>query len=54
MYVDDLMGVCRRRDVERNIAIAREVIMQLLGPDSVEDKKTEWGRRIDIISWVID
>ena len=28
--------------------------MQLLGPDSVEDKKTEFGRRIDIIGWVID
>jgi hypothetical protein len=38
MYVDDVIGVCLRRHVEREMAITNTVLTNLLGSDSVEPK----------------
>jgi hypothetical protein len=54
MYVDDLMGVCAKRDLQHDMSAARAFFVGLLGSNSVEDKKTESGRRIDLIGWCID
>jgi hypothetical protein len=54
MFVDDILGICALADLENNLRIIREIIVNLLGPDSVEDKKTEWGRRLDWIGWSVD
>ena len=45
IYVDDLIGVCRKTDLEHDLATASELCEGLLGPNSVEyDKKgTEVG-----------
>lgn len=51
MYVDDLMGVCRRRFLTACLAVARRSAEGLLGTDSVEDTKTEYGRALDWIGW---
>jgi len=54
MYVDDLMGVCHRKDLDHDLAQARSLCTSLLGPEAVEDTKTESGRRLDWIGWSID
>jgi hypothetical protein len=54
MYVDDILGCCLASDVASNIQSATAAITALLGPDSVEITKTEVGRRMDWIGWVLD
>ena len=40
IYVDDLMGVSIKRDLEHDLQEAKRICCGLLGPDAVEDKKT--------------
>lgn len=54
MYVDDLIGVCLRKDLASNLHAARRIITQLLGSGAVADDKTESGRRLDVIGYTID
>ena len=54
MYVDDLMGVSIKRDLEHDLQEAKRICCGLLGPDAVEDKKTESGRVLDWIGWEIN
>jgi hypothetical protein len=54
MYVDDLMGVCRRQDLESDLQTARSICNGLLGPGAVEEKKTRSGRCLDFIGWQFD
>lgn len=54
MYVDDLVGVCLKRDLAVNLTVARRIITQLLGSNAVADEKTESGRRMDVIGYTID
>jgi hypothetical protein len=54
MFVDDLMGCCHLDDLHSNLAIAKEIIESLLGPGSVADKKTLFGRRLDFVGWLVD
>ena len=54
MYVDDIFGICLRAHLERDLAKSREFCIALLGPNTVADKKTEFGRRLDIIGYTID
>ena len=49
MYVDDLVGVCLRKDIAANLTDARKIITQLLGSNAVADDKTERGRRMDVM-----
>jgi hypothetical protein len=54
MYVDDIMGVGMAEHVPTDIALTRAICTSLLGPNSVADDKTEQGRRLDVIGYVID
>ncbi len=53
-YVDDIMGICLKQDLEHNIAVIRDVCTGLLGPDAIAEDKWAWGRRLDLIGWDID
>jgi hypothetical protein len=54
MFVDDLLGICAVDDLAHNLKLIRQLIVDLLGPDSVEDKKTESGRALDWIGWSVN
>lgn len=54
MYVDDIFGVCLLADLQRELALTRALCVDLLGPNAVADKKTEYGRRLEIIGYTID
>jgi len=54
MYVDDIFGICRRRDLAHELAVTKAVCESILGTNSVEDKKTEVGRRLTVIGYEID
>jgi hypothetical protein len=54
MYVDDLMGCSRSENREEDMRIAADIARQLLGPDAIAETKAEFGRRIDMLGWVID
>ena len=54
MYSDDMIGVCRAQDAERDMGVARSLCTRLLGDKAVAEKKTEMGRRLTVIGWDID
>ena len=54
IYVDDLMGVCRLRDVVHDMDEADKLCTGLLGPDAVADDKNECSRRLDTIGYTLD
>ena len=54
MYVDNIIGVCFDKDLRSDLVHSRRVCTDLLRPTAVADDKTEWGRRVDIIGYVID
>ena len=54
MYVDDIIGACFDENLQSDLVIARQVCTDLLGTTAVADDKTEWGRRLDIIGYVLD
>jgi hypothetical protein len=54
MYVDDLIGICRRSDLSAELARTRELCTKLLGDNAVADDKTESGRRLDVIGYCFD
>lgn len=41
-------------DLESDIALARDTCVSLLDPNAVADDKTETGRRLDVIGYVVD
>lgn len=54
MYVDDIIGVSFKDDIDSDLAITKEVCTNLLGPTAVAEDKTEFGRRIEIIGYIVD
>ena len=54
VYVDDIIGVCFDKDLRSDLVHSRRVCTDLLGPTAVAVDKTGWGRRVDIIGYVID
>jgi hypothetical protein len=54
MYVDDIIGIGLRCDLPADLARARNICTDLLGPKAVADEKQEQGRRLDIIGYTID
>ena len=54
MYVDDIMGVCLRKDLNHDMSKARSICTDLLGPNAVADDKSKSGRRLDLIGYVVD
>ena len=54
IYVDDLMRVCWNNDLKSELEKARLLCTTLLGPTAVSDAKTQSGRRLEIIGYLID
>ena len=54
MYTDDMFGVCLQRDLAHDMDKARQFCIQLLGSTSIEERKTESGRRLTITGWDLD
>jgi hypothetical protein len=54
MYVDDIIGVCLRKDMESEMEKTRVVCTDLLGSQGVELKKNEFGTRLKVIGYDID
>ena len=53
IYVD-LMGVYWKKDLQSELSKARLMCTSLLGPTAVSYTKTQSGRRLDIIGYLID
>jgi hypothetical protein len=54
IYVDDAMGICRRQDLQREMAAAKRVMRALLGDGAVAEDKDASGRAIDDIGYRMD
>ena len=54
MYVDDIIGVCLEKNLQFSLATTKAVVEGLLGPGSIADNKTEFGRRLTAIGYDID
>ena len=54
MYVDDIIGVGMANHIQTDLDLTRTVCTSLLGPSAVVDDKTEQGRRLDVIGYMID
>lgn len=48
MYVDDIIGACSVFKLGHDLLAGRTLCESLLGPDSVEHRKTEHGRHVDL------
>jgi hypothetical protein len=54
IYVDDVIGVSLDIDLEQDLHITRGVCTDEAGPEAVADDKTEFGRRLDVLGYVVD
>ena len=58
MYVDDIVGVSKRSELQHDLDAARGVCTTLLGEHAVQDDKTlfttDKERRLDVISYTIN
>jgi hypothetical protein len=54
MYVDDLMGCSSISDVQEDMATTKRVVEELMGDNSISDKKSVRGRRVDLLGWAVD
>eukprot|EP01041_Mallomonas_annulata_P010888 gene10888-biopygen5275 len=51
MYVDDILGICRKSDLDAEIALACELIKGLLGQNALAMEKYEAGSRLTFIGY---
>lgn len=54
MYTDDMFGVCLQQDLAHDMDATRTFCKGLLGSTSIEERKTEFGRRLTITGWDLD
>jgi len=54
MYVDDLMGICKKTEWKAVERVVRNYCEELLGDDAVALTKTQAGRQIDGIGYSLD
>ena len=54
LYVDDIWGICLRRDLQHNLDSCRRLIQHLLGKNAVAEHKTVFGTRLPVIGYEID
>ena len=54
MYSDDIIGVTREKHLKDDLLRCKTTCTNLLGPDAVEDSKTETGRRLTTLGFDID
>ena len=52
IYVDDILGVCARSELETEMSRARHVVLSLLGPNSLASDKEESSLLTGEIVWV--
>ena len=55
MYVDDIIGVSKRKDLRADLDAARKVCTDLLGENAVHDEKTMFttksDKRMDVLGY---
>ena len=54
MYVDDIIGIGFEKDITADLALTKNICTTLLGSCAVADDKTEVGRRLDVIGYIVD
>jgi len=54
VYVDDIIGVTHKNNLEHDKSICNKTCEGLLGSKAVAKHKWESGRRLDVIGWTID
>jgi hypothetical protein len=54
MYVDDITGCCGLNELTDELATVKGVCEGLLGLGAIEPSKTESGRRLQVIGYIID
>jgi hypothetical protein len=54
MYVDDIIIITRKGNVNFDIDVTNKVCCNLLGDNAIEQKKTEFGRKIVAIGYEFD
>jgi hypothetical protein len=54
MYVDDILGICLRSQLQHDMDCTRRIVTDLMGPGSLAIEKEEHGTRLEIIGWLID
>ena len=54
MYVDDIMGVCFEKDLAAEQHSAFDLCTRLLGPRAIAEDKTESGRKLVWIGYLVD
>ena len=54
VYVDDSMGATGRDFVQQEIKKAGDAITAIYGPGTVAEHKTEFGRQLVLLGWLID
>ena len=53
-YSDDIIGVTREKHLKDDLLRCKTTCTNLLGPDAVEDSKTETGRRLTTLGFDVD
>ena len=54
LYVDDIWGICLRRDLEADLHTCRCLCENLLGKGAIAQPKTIFGRRLAVIGYELD
>jgi hypothetical protein len=54
MYVDDILKVCLRKDLDSELARVTKLLTGLMGEKAVAEHNTEFGRRLTVKRYVID
>jgi hypothetical protein len=54
IYVDDLIGCCRRCDLDQELLNIRYIVERICGPDSIAEDKTESGSSLESIGYFLD
>ena len=54
MYTDDIIGATLEKYLKDDLQKCKSTCTNLLGPDAVEDSKTESGRRLTVLGFDID
>lgn len=54
MYVDDVIGICRKTNLPACLSMVGDLCRGLLGPKAVSDKKTMFGRCLPVLGYSVD
>ena len=54
MFVDDIVGVCLAKDLDRDVQCAKDVCTSLLGSNAIAEDKTETWTRLGVLGYILD